>query len=226
MVHLCIQVSFKRSIGVHGFDEIASSATTSRTSHPPTPTPASPPQLPPHPPPRRLPSPDWRQRSPKSLQKQPTISMIGFTIFGSGQPAVLLRPSSYQFDHRIIHLSRPILRRAFATKEARHENKSEKRGSKTSSGNVYHCSLIFHLIRLLVIYPFAGSLPLVYDSSVLLIPPSQFYFPPMFRKTRLDIFGQHLFRERIRRVLDQYQHQSNSIEQALTISAMDGGHVL
>lgn len=58
MVHLCIQVSFKRSIGVHGFDEIASSATTSRTSHPPTPTPASPPQLPPNPPPRRLPSPD------------------------------------------------------------------------------------------------------------------------------------------------------------------------
>ena len=128
--------------------------------------------------------------------------MIGFTIFGSGQPAaIVLGPSSYQFYHRIIHLSRLILRRAFATKEARHENKSEKRGSKTSSGNVYHCSLIFHLIRLLVIYPFAGSLPLVYDSSVLLIPPSQFYFP-MFRKTRLDIFGQHLFRERIRRVLE------------------------
>jgi hypothetical protein len=48
----------------------------------------------------------------------------------------------------------------------------------------------------------------------------------MFRKTLLDIFGQHLLRERIRRVLDQYQHQSNSMERALTISAMDGGHVL
>jgi hypothetical protein len=32
-----IQVSFKRSLGVHGFDEIASSATTNQTSHPPTP---------------------------------------------------------------------------------------------------------------------------------------------------------------------------------------------
>jgi hypothetical protein len=69
-------------------------------------------------------------------------------------------------------------------------------------GNVYHCGLIFHLIRLLVIYPFAGSLPLVYESSVL-VPPNQFYFPPMFRKTLLDIFGQHLLRGRIRRVLDR-----------------------
>jgi hypothetical protein len=159
--------------------------------------------------------PTWRQRSPKSLQRQPTISIIGFIIFGSGQ-----------FYHRIIYLSRLILRRAFATKEARHENKSEKRDSKTLSGNIYYYSLIFHLIRLLVIYPFAGSLPLVYDSSVLLIPPSQFYFPPIFRKTHLDIFGQHLFRERIYRILDQYQYQSNSIEQVLTISAMDSGHVL
>jgi len=58
--------------------------------------------------------------------------------------------------------------------------------------------------KLLVIYPFTGSLPLVYDSSVLLIPPNQFYFPPMFRKTLLDIFGRYLLRERIRRVLDQY----------------------
>jgi hypothetical protein len=79
-----------------------------------------------------------------------------------------------------------------------------RRGSETSLGNTYHCGLIFHLIRLLVIYPFAGSLPLVCDSSVLLIPPNQFYFPPMFREALLDIFGQHLLGESIRRVLDQY----------------------
>jgi hypothetical protein len=43
-------------------------------------------------------------------------------------------------------------------------------GSETLLGNVYYCGLIFYLIRLLIIYPFTGSLPLVYDSSVLLIP--------------------------------------------------------
>jgi hypothetical protein len=47
-----------------------------------------------------------------------------------------------------------------------------RRGSEGSLGNVYHCGLIFHLIRLLVIYPFASSLPLVGDSSILLIPPN------------------------------------------------------
>ncbi|PMD41052.1 hypothetical protein L207DRAFT_348565 [Hyaloscypha variabilis F] len=64
----------------------------------------------------------WQQRSLKSFQRQPNIFMIGFTIFGSGQPACILRgPSSYQFYHRIIHLPRSTLRRAFVTKEVRHE---------------------------------------------------------------------------------------------------------
>jgi len=76
------------------------------------------------------------------------------------------------------------------------------------TANIYNCGLIFHFIRLLVIYPFAGSLPTVHYSSVLLILPGQFFFSGMFRKALLDIFRLHILWERIGSLLDEYQHRS------------------
>jgi len=180
----------------------ASSATTSRTSHPPTPTSASPPQLPPQPPPQQPPSPSSALPNLFRGNLLSPLSALQFlapvNLLSSCQGRRLISSITGLLISHDPHYGELLLQRKPGMKT------NQRRGSsETSLGNVYHCGLIFHLIRLLVIYPFAGSLPLVYDSSVLLIPPNQFYFPPMFRKTLLDIFGLHL-QERIRCVLDQY----------------------
>ena len=48
--------------------------------------------------------------------------------------------------------------------------------------------VIFSFVRLLVIHPFAGSLPTIHYSFFLLTLPRQFFLSGMFRKALLNIF--------------------------------------
>jgi hypothetical protein len=64
-----------------------------------------------------------------------------------------------------------------AGREPDMKTNQRRRGSEGSLGNVYHCGLIFHYkTKLLVIYLIAGSLPLLYDSSIRIHPNPNFLF--------------------------------------------------
>ena len=67
--------------------------------------------------------------------------------------------------------------------------------------------------------------PIVYDYSIPLILPGQFYFLVILRAALFHVLWQYILWERIGSSLDQYQHHSYlSIERLLAISAIDGGH--
>jgi hypothetical protein len=144
-----------------GLDEIASSATTSRTS----------------------PSDSYFGRSTSASSVATPFSRPGCSALPNLSRGNLLSPlSALQFLAPVNlwsscqgrrHISSitglsispdPHYGELLLQRKPDMKTNQRRGGSETSLGNVYHCGLIFHLIRLLVIYPFAGSVPLVYDS--------------------------------------------------------------